>query len=41
MKLKDLLNFIPDKELQRELGKLKRATTVTSFRSLLGKSFSV
>jgi tRNA-dihydrouridine synthase len=41
MKLKDLLNFIPDKELQRELGKLKRATTVTSFRSLLEKSFSV
>lgn len=35
MKLKDLLNFIPDEDLQRELGKLKRTTTVSSFRSRL------
>ncbi len=41
MKLKDLLNFIPDEGLQRELKKLKRATTVNSFRSLLDRFFSV
>lgn len=35
MKLKDLLNFIPDEDLQRELGKLKRTTTVASFCSRL------
>lgn len=35
MKLKDLLNFIPDEGLQRELGKMKRATTVERFRALL------
>jgi len=35
MKLKDLLNFIPDENLQRELQKLKRATTAASFRALL------
>ncbi len=32
MKLKDVLNFIPDEELQRELKKLKRATSIDSFR---------
>jgi tRNA-dihydrouridine synthase len=37
MKMKDLLNFIPDEKLQRELGKLKRATTVAAFRSLLDR----
>ncbi|MCF6178821.1 MAG: tRNA-dihydrouridine synthase family protein [Geopsychrobacter sp.] len=37
MKLKDLLNFIPDEELQRDLKKLKRATTVASFRALLDR----
>jgi len=35
MKLKDLLNFIPDENLQRELGKLKRATSQGRFRQLL------
>ncbi|WP_303721315.1 tRNA-dihydrouridine synthase [Malonomonas rubra] len=35
MKLKDLLNFIPDPELQRALGKLKRANTVATFLSRL------
>lgn len=40
MKLKDLLNFIPDEELQRELKKLKRATSADSFRSLLERFVS-
>lgn len=35
MKMKDLLNFIPDAALQRELGKLKRATSVPRFNQLL------
>lgn len=35
MKLKDLLNFIPDENLQRALGKLKRATTLPTFLSRL------
>ena len=35
MKLKDLLNFIPDENLQRDLGKLKRATSVVRFEGLL------
>ena len=35
MKLKDLLSFISDAGLQREIGKLKRANTVAAFRSLL------
>ena len=35
MKLKDLLNFIPDEPLQRELGKMKRATTVSRFQQQL------
>lgn len=37
MKLKDLLNFIPDESLQRTLGKLKRANTVDTFRHLLNR----
>ncbi len=35
MKLKDLLNFIPDENLQRELRKLKKTTQVAAFRALL------
>ncbi len=35
MKLKDVLNFIPDESLQRELGKLKRATSLGKFSQLL------
>lgn len=35
MKLKDLLNFIPDQELQRDLGKMKRATSVSRLEQLL------
>ncbi len=41
MKLKDLLNFIPDESLQRDLGKLKRTTTVARFRALLESRFDV
>ena len=40
MKLKDLLNFIPDECLQRDLGKLKRATTIVRFVTLLEQRFS-
>ncbi|MFK5926320.1 MAG: tRNA-dihydrouridine synthase family protein [Desulfuromusa sp.] len=40
MKLKDLLNFIPDEFLQRDLGKLKRATTVVKFSAVLESKFS-
>lgn len=39
MKLKDLLNFIPDDCLQRDIGKLKRATTVARFSTLLESNF--
>jgi len=39
MKLKDLLNFIPDDRLQRDIGKLKRATTVARFSALLESNF--
>jgi tRNA-dihydrouridine synthase B len=39
MKLKDLLNFIPDSCLQRDLGKLKRSNTVERFQTLLMKHF--
>ncbi len=39
MKLKDLLNFIPDECLQRDLGKLKRATSIARFVTLLGQRF--
>lgn len=35
MKLKDLLNFIPDQDLQRELGKMKRAASVSRLEQLL------
>ena len=35
MKLKDLLNFIPDPERQRVLGKMKRAQSLEKFRMLL------
>ncbi len=41
MKLKDLLNFIPDDCLQRDIGKLKRTTTTAGFSALLEKKFSV
>ena len=41
MKLKDLLNFIPDDCLQRDMGKLKRATTAARFSALLESKFSV
>lgn len=37
MKLKDLLNFIPDEGLQRELGKLKRVTSMERFQQLLAR----
>ncbi len=40
MKLKDILNFIPDECLQRDLGKLKRTTTVARFLALLETRFS-
>jgi len=40
MKLKDLLNFIPDDCLQRDLGKLKRTMTAAGFFALLEKKFS-
>lgn len=40
MKLKDVLNFIPDSCLQRDLGKLKRAKTLERFQLLLEKHFS-
>lgn len=39
MKLKDLLNFIPDECLQRDLGKLKRTTTAERFMSVLSSRF--
>lgn len=39
MKLKDLLNFIPDSYLQRDLGKLKRSNTIERFQALLVKHF--
>lgn len=39
MKLKDLLNFIPDECLQRDIGKLKRATTAVRFSALLESKF--
>ena len=41
MKLKDLLNFIPDDCLQRDLGRLKRTTTVARFSASLEKNFFV
>lgn len=41
MKIKDLLNFIPDDCLQRDIGKLKRTTTTVGFLALLEKNFSL
>lgn len=35
MKLKDLLNFIPDTSLQRDLGRLKRTSSAVRFQALL------
>lgn len=40
MKLKDVLNFIPDECLQRDLGKLKRTTTIVRFSALLESRFA-
>ena len=39
MKIKDVLNFIPDDCLQRDIGKLKRTTTVARFTALLESRF--
>ena len=39
MKIKDVLNFIPDDCLQRDIGKLKRAITVARFMALLESKF--
>lgn len=41
MKLKDVLNFISDTSLQRDLGKLKRANTLERFETLLVRYFSL
>ncbi len=41
MKVKDVLNFIPDPDLQRDLGKLKRTTSGTAFLARLQDCFSV
>lgn len=40
MKLKDLLNFIHDDCLQRDIGKLKRTKTAAAFSASLEKNFS-
>ena len=39
MKIKDVLNFIPDDCLQRDIGKLKRTTTAARFSALLESKF--
>ncbi len=39
MKIKDVLNFIPDDYLQRDIGKLKRATTTARFSAVLASKF--
>jgi len=39
MKIKDVLNFIPDECLQRDIGKLKRTTTAVKFMALLESRF--
>lgn len=39
MKLKDVLNFIPHLQFQKDLGKLKRSTTIARFQDLLVKNF--
>lgn len=41
MKLKDVLNFIPDECLQRDLKKLKKATSLERFSEVLEKYFQV
>ena len=41
MKIKDVLNFIPDPDLQRDLGKLKRTTSAAVFLARLQYYFSV
>ncbi len=41
MKIKDVLNFIPDADLQRDLGKLKRTTSGTAFLAGLEQYFPV
>ncbi len=40
MKLKDILNFVGDERLQRDLGKLKRAASLARFEFLLEKNFA-
>ena len=39
MKLKDVLNFIPDAELQRDLSQLKRMRSLKGFRQLIEERF--
>jgi len=39
MKIKDVLNFIPDPDLQRDLGRLKRATSSVAFLARLEDYF--
>ncbi len=41
MKVKDVLNFIPDPDLQRDLGKLKRTTSGAVFLARLQQFFPV
>ncbi|MBD1401186.1 tRNA-dihydrouridine synthase family protein [Pelobacter sp. M08fum] len=41
MKIKDVLNFIPDVDLQRDLGKLKRTTSGAAFLARLQHTFPV
>jgi tRNA-dihydrouridine synthase len=41
MKIKDVLNFIPDADLQRDLGKLKRTTSGSAFLARLQHYFFV
>lgn len=41
MKIKDVLNFILDPDLQRDLGKLKRTTSAAAFLARLQSHFSV
>jgi tRNA-dihydrouridine synthase len=41
MKIKDVLNFIPDPDLQRDLGKLKRSTSGATFLARLQQYFPV
>jgi tRNA-dihydrouridine synthase len=41
MKLKDVLNFIPDAELQRDLSKLKRMKSLKGFQQLIVERFAL